>query len=168
MPESTSTGIKKRSHQADFINIAPRAASPTYKLMGAGFTALDENPAAQTKSKKYVCDDAATGSIASYSWTAAYTADQIRSQEAVEFICGIGETQKVGIDAETDYVKVDLDKKVGSAGSVYEARKFRVAVEVASFGNDDGDMQVSGNLLGIGNPVIGKYDTAANTFTATA
>lgn len=78
----------------------------------------------------------------------------------------IGENQLVGEDAETEYVIVDLDQKEGSTGTSYHARKFNVAVEVASFTNDDGEMGCTGNFLGKGDPIEGTFDTSTKTFTA--
>lgn len=42
-----------------------------------------------------------------------------------------------------------------------------VAVEVADFADNDGEMTASGNLLCIGDLVEGKFDTTAKKFTAT-
>lgn len=53
-----------------------------------------------------------------------------------------------------------------SSKTTYHARKIRVAVEVASFTNDDGEMGCSGNFLAKGDPVEGTFDTATKTFTA--
>ena len=78
----------------------------------------------------------------------------------------IGENQLVGEDAETEYVIVDLDQKEGSTGTSYHARKLNVAIEVASFTNDDGEMGCTGNFLGKGDPVEGTFDTSTKTFTA--
>ena len=87
----------------------------------------------------------------------------------INYIINIGEKQLVGADAETDYAIVDLDQPVegGSNKTTYHARKIRVAVEVASFTNDDGEMGCSGNFLAKGDPVEGTFDTATKTFTAT-
>ena len=117
---------------------------------------------------KYVCDKSATKSISGYDWTTAFEVDQIREQDAINYIINIGEKQLVGADAETDYVIVDLDQPVegGSNKTTYHARKIRVAVEVASFTNDDGEMGCSGNFLAKGDPVEGTFDTVTKTFTA--
>ena len=60
---------------------------------------------------------------------------------------------------------VDLDQNE-SAENTYHARKFHVAIEVASFGNEDGEMNCEGNLLGIGDVVEGTFNTSTKTFTA--
>ena len=114
-------GVKQRRGFADYLNIG-KDASEKYVLMGAGYTKLDESPAAQTKSRRYVNDKSQTKSISGYDDSFPFEADQIIDEEAVEFIRDIGENRKTGAEAETDYVRVDLDKKVGDSGTEYEAR----------------------------------------------
>lgn len=153
--------IKQRRRYANYLNVGK--GSEEFVLMGAGFTELNESPAAQTISKKYVNDKNATKSIVSYDWSTAFNTDMIRDEKAVDFICQIGELQKVGSDCETDYLIVDLDKLI-SADTFY-ARKFRVAIEVASFDNNDGDMGATGNLLGIGDLDVGTFNVKTKVFT---
>lgn len=161
-------GVKQRRGFADYLNVAP-SGSETEKivLMGAGFTKLDESPSAQTSSKRYVNQKSATKSITGYDDSFPFETDQIRDQEAVEFLCNIGEKRLTGVEAETDYYRVDLDKKIGASGTEFQARKFRVAVEIADFADNEGEMTASGNLLGIGDMVEGKFDTTTKKFTAT-
>lgn len=158
--------IKQRRKIANYLNVGTETEE--YVLMGAGFTDLNEAPAAQTASKKYVNDKSATKSIVGYDWSTAFTTDQIRSEKAINFICEIGELQKTGADAETDYIIVDLDKAVTgeSVTNTFKARKLKVAIEVASFDNNDGDMAATGNLLGIGDLVTGTFNTETKKFTA--
>lgn len=153
--------IKQRKSFANYLNVGKDTEE--YVLMGAGFTDLNETPAAQTASKKYVNDKSATKSIVGYDWSTAYVTDQIRDEKAVDFICNVGEKQLVGAECETDYIIVDLDKK-GTIEGQYEARKFRVAIEVASFDNNDGQMGATGNLLGIGDIKFGTFDVTTKKF----
>lgn len=158
--------IKERRGFADYINVATTGGKEEYALMGAGFTELDEKPAAKTSSKRYVNEKSETKRIIGYDWSTSYTLDQIREDKAVDFICNIGEQQLTGADCETSYVRVDLDKPVPENDGSYEARLHKVAVEVAEFSNSDGEMTGSGNLLGVGDVVIGTFDVKAKTFTA--
>lgn len=158
--------VKQRRGFADYLNVGTDAE--TYAFLGTGVTKLDESPSAQTSSKRYVSDKSLSKGITGYDDSFPFETDQIRSEEAIEFICNIGEKRLTGTDAETDFIRVDLDKKVGASGSEYEARKFLVAVEVADFADSDGEMTASGNLLCIGDMVEGKFDTTAKKFTATA
>ena len=73
----TSKNVRQRHMQANYINVG--AGSESYVLMGLGFTDLNESPAAQTSSKRYVNDKANTKRITGYDWTAPFTTDQIRS-----------------------------------------------------------------------------------------
>lgn len=159
--------IKQRRTIANYLDIAATGAeTANFSFMGAGFKSLEESPSAQTKSRKYVCDKSATQSINGYSWSTPFELDQIREQAAVEFICNIGEQQLTGADVERDYVMVDLDKPVTGSENTYTARKIKVAVELSSFSNDDGELGASGNLLGIGDIINGTFNTSTRTFTA--
>ncbi|WWU63788.1 hypothetical protein QJR26_12225 [Clostridium baratii] len=135
-----------------------------YEFLRGSFSELTESPAAQTSSKRYVGDSSATKRISNYDWSTPYNTDQIRSKKAVEYICSIGELQKTGADAETKYVIVDLDKPAKAENS-FRARLINVAIEVASFDNNDGELAVSGNFLGQGDPVLGTFNTQTKTFT---
>lgn len=156
--------IKQRKSVANYLNVG--VGTEEYALMAAGFTDLNETPAAQTASKKYVNDKSATKSILGYDWSTAYVTDQIRDEKAVDFICNIGEMQLVGSDCETDYVIVDLDKN-GAVDGEFKARKFKVAIEVASFDNNDGQMGATGNLLGIGDITLGTFNVTTKKFIPT-
>ena len=158
--------IRQRRQQANYINTAPGEETPVYALMGAGFKTLDEKPAAQTKSRRYIVDKSATKTISGYDWSTSFDADQIRSQAAISFIMDIAEKLKIGEDAETDYVIVDLDQPISNKENTFHARKIDVAVEVADTPNDDGEMGCSGNLLGQSDFVEGEFNTSTKTFTA--
>lgn len=154
--------IKQRRKYANYLNVGK--STEEFVLMGAGFTELNEAPSAQTSSKKYINDKNATKSIIGYEWSTAFNTDMVRDEKAIEYLCDIGEMQLIGADAETDYIIVDLDKK-GSLEDAFRARKFKVAVEISSFDNNDGDMGASGNLLGIGDLQVGVFNTKTKTFT---
>ena len=159
--------IKQRRTIANYLDVSETGASTAdFALMGVGFKSLEENPSAQTKSRKYVCDKSATQSINGYSWSTPFELDQIREQAAVDFICNIGEQQLTGADAERDYIMVDLGSAVSGSENTYNARKIKVAVELAAFSNDDGDLGATGNLLGVGDIVNGTFNTSTRTFTA--
>lgn len=164
--------VKERRKFADYLDVTPTAEERKYVLLGAGFTQLDENPSAQTSSKRYVNDASATKSITGYDDAFPFTADQIRAQEGLDFICNIGENRLTGAAAESTLIRVDLDKKVAPAGDAaveeYEARLFRVAVEIANFADSDGQMTADGNFLPKGSVQTGKFNIKTCTFTAEA
>lgn len=163
--------IKQRREIANYLSKTEEKESTGENIvfMGTGFVDLNDSPSAQTGSKRYVNEKSATKSIKGYDWSAPFTCDQVKEEEAIEAIVAIGEDEMTGAEAERDYYKVDLSKPVGQENTKeYEARKRRVAVEVSEFGNDDGELQCSGNLLGIGDWVKGKFNIETRTFTEEA
>ncbi len=155
--------VRNRTNQANYLKVGSK-----FEFMGKGFKDLDEEPGSQTKSVKYINDVSTSKGITGYEWQSPFNIDQIRSEKAIDFIVSIGELQKVGADAETEYVNVDLDKPEGGSSNEYRARKFDVAVEVSKLGNDDGQMTGEGNLLGIGDVTPGKFNVETGVFTADA
>lgn len=163
--ESKETGVEQRYQQPDYIDVTGGGEMPQFELLGVGVTQLDNSPSAQTTSKRYVNQKSATQSIGSYEWTAPLEFDLIRSEKAIQFIADIGENEKTGVEAETLYVKVYLNKPVSLKENTFEARQRRVAVEVAEFSDNDGEIQGSGNLLGKTDWVKGEFNTKTKTFT---
>ena len=151
-----------RYQVADYLSTGEDA----FALMGVGFNTLDENPTAQKDSKTYINQKAQTSQIKSYQPTFPFDTDLISDEAAVMAIYDIGRNQKTGEDAELDYVRVELFKPVDDAENKFEARKFRVAVEVANItGEGGGIMKMTGNLNGVGDFVAGTFDTTTKTFT---
>lgn len=103
-----ANAVKQRYQEASYLEVGD-----AYELMGAGFTELNEDPGAQTTSKKYINDKSSTSSITSYEGEHGFTADQIASEVAIKDIISIGKERKTGVDAERNLVRVDLDEKVG-------------------------------------------------------
>ena len=154
--------VKQRYQEASYLKVGEN-----FELMGTGFTELNEDPGAQTTSKKYINDKSSTSSITSYEGEHGFTADQIPSEKVIKDLVSIGKERKTGADAEREFVRVDLDEKVegDTTGTVFKARMFTVAAEISSFSDNDGELQVEGTLHDKGDPVMGKFDTKTKTFT---
>lgn len=157
---STNKEVKRRSQEAAYIKVGE-----SYEFAGTGFEKLDEEPGAQTSSKRYINDNSSTSSITSYEGTHPFTADQIASEKVIEDLISIGKFRKTGSEAEREMVRVDLDKPVSQQENTFEARHFDVAAEISSFADNDGELQVEGTLHDKGDPVVGTFDTKTRTFT---
>ena len=153
-------GIRQRRIQANYLKVGTK-----YEFLGTGFSTLDEKPSPKTTSKRYINDASASQSITSYEWSSDFEADQIQSDKAIEYIVNIGEMCKTGADAETEYLIVDLDKEAKTAG--YRARKFKIAIQVDEFSNNDGELQCKGSFLGLGDPAEGTVTIDTSTKEAT-
>lgn len=159
---SETTAVKQRYQEVAYMKVGE-----SFELAGTGFTELNEEPNAQTTSKKYINSKSSSSSITSYEGEHPFTADQIPSEEVIKDLISIGKERKIGTDAEREFVRVDLDEKAegDTTGTVFKARMFTVAAEISSFSDNDGELQVEGTLHDKGDPVMGKFDTKAKTFT---
>ena len=151
--------IRKRKAQANYMKV-----EEVFELLGAGFTELNESPSAQTTSKRYINQSSSTQSVTGYEWSSSFNTDQINSEKAIEYIRNIGEMQKTGADTETEYLIVDLDKP-GTAEGTFRARKFKIAISVDSFDDNDGELAISGSFLGQSDPIEGTFTVGTKEFS---
>jgi hypothetical protein len=158
---ATRTVIKRHQY-ADYLNCGT-TETPDYQLCGAGFTALNETPGAQSESVKYVNEVAASSSVVGYETQFPFEAEQISSEAAINKIYEVGRNHLVGEDAETEYIRVELWKH-RATDDVYAARKFIVSIEVSSIEGEN-KMTLSGNLNAVGDPVDGWFDPVEKVFT---
>lgn len=159
------SGITKRHMIGEYLNITPNEDAATWGVMGTGFTEANEEVNAQTDSKKYINDASATGSVKSYEWTKPIVADLIEDEEVIAYIAEIGRLLKTGGDCETEHVTVHLDKPVKEKENTFYARKIGISIALSSFSDNDGEMQMEGDLLGRGDIVEGEFNTKTKTFT---
>ena len=120
---------------------------------------------AQVVTKHYTADKSASNITTGYQVQFPITMDQYKDNRVSEYVRDIAEEQKLGV--ETDYVRVRMYEQIGSTGTVYYARKFRVGFAIDSVSGAGGEiMSIGGNMNAIGDAVIGKFDTTAKSFTA--
>lgn len=150
---------RQRRMEADYLKVGEN-----FEFLGAGFTAIDEKPNSQVTEKRYINDVSSSRSVTGYKWQADFSGDQLDSEKAIEHIITIGKELKTGGDCESEYIRVDLDKPSNTEGGYY-ARKFKIAIQVSEFPNNDGELGLSGAFLGLGNPVKGTFNTKTKTFT---
>ena len=151
--------IRQRRMEADYLKVGE-----AFEFLGSGFTAIDEKPNSQVTEKRYINDASSSQSVTGYKWQADFSGDQIDSEKAIEYITTIGKELKTGGDCESEYIRVDLDKPSSTDGGYY-ARKFKVAIQVSEFPNNDGELGLSGVFLALGDPVVGTFNTKTKTFT---
>ena len=154
-----------RNAYADYLE----TETGVWSLMGTGFTSLDENPGAQTDSETYVNEVTSSASITGYETEFAYNSRMIPSEDAIYVLWKDGRDHHIGDDAQHEYIRVDLFNPIGTPNdskAEYTARKFIVANEVSGVtGNGGEKIQVAVTLHAVGDPVQGKFDTVAKTWT---
>ena len=152
---------------ADYLNTATEGETDEYNLCGVGFNTLDENPGAQTDTKIYVHEQVASTNIKSYQSTFPFDTDMIKTEAVVMDLYNIGRNRKTGVDAERDYVRVELFEPAEGSANTFKARKFRVAVEVSGCTGAGGEtIHVAGNFHPVGAHIDGTFNTMTKTFNA--
>jgi len=155
----------KRYDFADYLGITS-GQTTTYHLMGVGFNSLDENPNAQLDQKTYIHERAQTTNVKGYQPVFPFDTDLISDDTAVMALYEVGRDQKVGANAQFDYVRVDLYDP-GTTANTFHARKFKVSVEVSAISGAGGEVvKATGNLHSVGDFTEGTFNTTNNTFTA--
>lgn len=157
--------VRKRTMEADYINIAATESDPEWVLCGTGFSSLNESPSAQTSSKRYINMTSTRQSVTGYEWSAPFEADQIKDENALNYILDIARKLKTGGDVETDYIQVDLDDPIKEQENTFKARKRTIAIAVSEMPDNDGEMGVNGDFLGVSDPIEGTFNTQTKTFT---
>lgn len=152
---------------SDYIDTS-ETETPTYSLMGVGFTQLDENPNAKVDEKAYINDKASTKNIVGYGATFPFTADVYSDDAAISTLMAIGEEQKVGSAAIRKYIRTKflVDDNGDPITTTVEARLFNVAVEVTGItGAGTESLQIAGNLHQRGDFTSGSFNLSTKTFT---
>ena len=85
----TTTAVKQRYQEVAYMKVGE-----SFELAGTGFTELNEEPNAQTTSKKYINSKSSSSSITSYEGEHPFTADQIPSEEVIKDLISIGKKEK--------------------------------------------------------------------------
>lgn len=155
--------VIKRHQFADYLNIGTED-TPRFVLMGTGFKTLDEEPGAQTESKKYVNEKASSSSVVGYETKFPFDSDLIKEEPAVIALYKVGRNHYTGSDAEFEYVRVELWEPAPGKPNEFAARKFIVAAEISKTSGDK-DISVSGNLNAVGDFIPGTFNTKTRTFT---
>ena len=122
--------VIKRHQFADYLNVS-KDGTADFVLMGVGFTTLDEEPGAQTETKKYVNEAASSKSITGYETVFPFESDFIKDEKAIIALYNVGRNHYLGSDAEFEYVRVELWDAVSGKENEYKARKFVVAAEIS-------------------------------------
>lgn len=149
-----------------YMNTTPDGESPTYCLMGEGFSEADEQLNPNQKDGQYIHQRSGTSNIIGYAPTVNFVAERENADPVIQYICDIGTKRKTGTDCVTDVVLVETWSQGKTAGKQL-AYKQQVAIRVdASRGGNAGEaLAVTGALLYRGDPVEGEWDPEAKAFT---
>lgn len=152
---------------ADYINVGN--GETDFALMGAGFSALNEATGAQSETTTYINDKASSSYVKGYETSFDFDTELITEEAATAKIYDVSRNQRVGSDAQTDYVRVELFKPIEGEENTYQARCFKVSVEVSDMtGEGASAVKLSGSLKVLGDFTEGTFNTETRVFTPCA
>lgn len=152
---------------ADYLDTSS-TSTPTWSLMGLGFTQMDENPNAVIDEKAYINDKAKTKNVTGYGASWAFTADVYSDEDAIAKLETIGEDQLAGSSAVCKFLRTKflVDNSGDTITTTVVARMFNVTVEVSSItGAGTEALVIAGNLHQRGDMVKGTFNLSTKAFT---
>ena len=157
-----------RYHIADYLECGT-GSDKAYVFCSVGYKSLNEELNPQVEDTIYVHNKNSSSDVESYQVQFPFETDFFKDETAVREVWDIGHDQKVGEDAQRNFVRVDLYDPVSGSENTFRARQFLVAVEVSSLSGEAGKkMGASGNFRQVGDFVAGRFNTQTKTFTADA
>lgn len=140
----------------------------TWSLIGSGVSTGTINYNPETSSETNIHEDNATIEVERYAPTFPVEAKAIKGNAVFDFIDAMRKSRATLTDAHAYLMNVELYETPVSTDQ-YPAEKQLVSIQIDSFGGDGGVVnRISYTINYIGDPVRGKYDVSAGTFTADA
>lgn len=164
--------LAMRNQWAAYMDTAVTASgsthTPSFNLMGEGFTDLSESKNPTEYSRKYIHEQSERTDVTGFAPAMAYSMDYYTSDPVCMCIREITDQEKIGSDAQRDIVLVDLfDPDTGTEGS-YKAYKRRFAIIPDGKGSGTDALIYTGNLKAAGDIIKGKFAVSTKTFTSDA
>ncbi len=165
MPENTSsfTGLVTRNKRQSYMNTGT-VNSPTYSLIGEGFTSLAESKNPSEYSRHYVHEATERTDVTGYAPSIAYALDVYSDDPCIQKIIEITDKEAVGTEAQVEIVNVNLFEEAATSGS-YVAYKRNYAVVPGNVGEGTDALNYTGTFKAVGDAVKGTFVAANKTFT---
>lgn len=144
------------------------AEKSNYVLLGDGIVSLTEEFNPESEGKHYINQSAGSNRVKSYAPSISVEKEYIKDEELQEWMNEKIRILPVGVDAESDYIRINIMDKPSTEG-VYPAVKRPCTYQFDSIGGDGGgDIMNNMTLTGNGDPVQGTFNIKTKIFTANA
>lgn len=160
MPNELITRNKRQSYMD-----TGAADTPSYNLIGDGFTSLSESKNATEYSRQYVHEATKRTDITGFAPAIAYSADVYSEDPVILKIIQVTDEECVGTAAQVDIVNVNLFEPEGETGT-YVAYKRRYAIIPANVGDGTDALIYTGTFKAVGDAIKGTFAVSTKTFTA--
>ena len=156
-----------RSKMRHYIQTA--ATPVTWKQLNKGITSLTSSYNPEIEEEAYIGDDVKTKYVTMLATETAFDLLYDSADAANTYLFGIMWDRKIGSDAETYLLSVDMTAAT-TAGeppvTTYEAVKDKVSVVYNSMGDEAvKPLKISVSLVHQGDPVFGQYEPVTGVFT---
>ena len=156
-----------RSKMRHYIQTA--ATPVTWKHLNKGITSLTSSYNPEIEEEAYIGDDVKTKYVTMLATETAFDLLYDSADAANTYLFGIMWDRKIGSDAETYLLSVDMTAAT-TAGeppvTTYEAVKDKVSVVYNSMGDEAvKPLKISVSLVHQGDPVFGQYEPVTGVFT---
>ena len=156
-----------RSKMRHYIQTA--ATPVTWKQLNKGITSLTSSYNPEIEEEAYIGDDVKTKYVTMLATETAFDLLYDSADAANTYLFGIVWDRKIGSDAETYLLSVDMTAAT-TAGeppvTTYEAVKDKVSVVYNSMGDEAvKPLKISVSLVHQGDPVFGQYEPVTGVFT---
>lgn len=156
-----------RSKMRHYIQTA--ATPVTWKQLNKGITSLTSSYNPEIEEEAYIGDDVKTKYVTMLATETAFDLLYDSSDDANTYLFGIMWDRKIGSEAETYLLSVDMTAAT-TAGeplvTTYEAVKDKVSVVYNSMGDEAvKPLKISVSLVHQGDPVFGQYEPVTGVFT---
>lgn len=168
MPNTSK--LVTRSELRSYMNVGT-AATPSYELIGEGFTSMSESKNPKEYSRQYVHESTERTDIIGYAPSIAYSTDMYTNNAVIAKVRQVTDEELVGVDAQVDIVNVDMfdttTQTIENAEvEVCKAYKRTYAIIPDNKGDGTEALIYSGTFKAVSEKVIGYWNAANNTFTA--
>lgn len=153
----------KRSKFALFIDTTP-ASTPTWSLIGTGFTTATINYNPEVTTEGYIHQDGKSATVENYAPTIQIEGKAVNEEAVFEFTDNLRRTRAVGSAAETEILMV-YEYETPVSTDQYPAEKQPVTIAIDTYGGDAVQtLRHSFTIHFNGDPTTGLYDVSANSF----
>ena len=158
-----------RSKMRHYIQTA--ATPVTWKQLNKGITSLTSSYNPEIEEEAYIGDDVKTKYVTMLATETAFDLLYDSSDDANTYLFGIMWDRKIGSEAETYLLSVDMTEATvtGTEPNIvttYEAVKDKVSVVYNSMGDEAvKPLKISVSLVHQGDPVFGQYEPVTGVFT---
>ena len=159
-----------RSKMRHYIQTA--ATPVTWKQLNKGITSLTSSYNPEIEEEAYIGDDVKTKYVTMLATETAFDLLYDSSDDANTYLFGIMWDRKIGSEAETYLLSVDMTEATTTGVepdpivTTYKAVKDKVSVVYNSMGDEAvKPLKISVSLVHQGDPVFGQYEPVTGVFT---